>query len=110
MLNPNNFILSYFILFFCWGGEELSRRTNRQYQFNVYLQSVSLGQIRISLEISIALKRSAQRSGEGISPSSLRSFSKKTLESPDFNPLQDEFFRGCSRTVGVGGGQKATPL
>ena len=101
MLNPNNFIFFYFL-----GGRELSRRTNRQYQFNVYLHSVSLGQIRISLEISIALKRFAQRSGEGSSPSSLRSFSKKTLESPDFNLLQDESFRGCSRT----GGQKAPPL
>ena len=100
MLNPNNFILFYF-----WGGRELSRRTNRQYQFNVYLHSVSLGQIRISLEISIALKKFAQRSGEGSSPSSLRSFRKKTLESPDFNLLQDESFRGCSRM----GGQKGPP-
>ena len=96
MLNPNNF--------FFWGGEH-SRRTNRQYQFNVYLHSVSLDRIRISLEISIALKRFAQRSGEGSSPSSLRSFSKKTLESPDFNLLQDESFRGCSRT----GGAKSPP-
>ena len=101
MLNPNNFIFFYFL-----GGRELSRRTNRQYQFNVYLHSVSLGQIRISLEISIALKRFAQRSGEGSSPSSLRSVSKKTLESTDFNPLQDESFRGYSRT---GRGQKGPP-
>ena len=99
MLNPNNF-------FFFFEGGELSRRTNRQYQFNVYLHSVSLGQIRISLEISIALKKFAQRSGEGSSPSSLRSFRKKTLESPDFNLLQDESFRGCSRM----GGAKRPPL
>ena len=97
MLNPNNFF---------FGGGELSRRTNRQYQFNVYLLSVSLDQIRISLKISIALKRFAQRSREGSSPSSLKSFSKKTLESTDFNPLQDESFRGYSRT---GRGQKGPP-
>ena len=90
----------------CGGWGELSRRTNRQYQFHVYLHSVSLDQIRISLKISIALKRFAQRSREGSSPSSLKSFSKKTSESTDFNPLQDESFRGYSRT---GRGQKGPP-
>ena len=40
------------------------------------LHSVSLGQIRISLAIPIALSRFPHRSEEGSSPSSLNSFSK----------------------------------
>ena len=40
------------------------------------LNSVSLGQIRISLAMPIALKRFTHRSEEGSSPSSLKNFTK----------------------------------